>query len=104
MDPHPMTVTSGLTFHTHDAWSETNCEIAGELSDGREVRVATHNSHQVAPRDRIAALRVWLEGGVLSRPGHGAPPVLVVPLDHVSERCLAEAVRRWALRDLAQSA
>lgn len=104
MDPHPLTVTSTISFATHEPWAGTDTTLTGVLSDGREVQVVTHNDHGVSPRERVLAHRAWLEGTLLVTPGHAAPPRLVVPLDALTETCLAEAVRRWLLRDLRLSA
>ncbi|GEP40275.1 hypothetical protein NPS01_39380 [Nocardioides psychrotolerans] len=104
MDPHPLTVTTTISFRTHDTWTAIDTTLTGELSDGREVQVVTHNDHTVAPGERVAAHRAWLEGTLLVTPGRAAPPRLVVPLDELTERSLAEAVRRWLLRDVRLTA
>jgi len=104
MDPHPLAVTSTVTFSTHESWSASDTTLSGLLSDGREIQVITHNDHTVSPRERVLAHRAWLEGSLLVTPGRAAPPRLVLPLDHLTEACLAEVVRRWLLLDLRLSA
>lgn len=104
MDPHHLTVTGTVSFRTHDTWTSTDTTLTGVLSDGREVQVVTHNDHTVGPGERVTAHRAWLEGTLLVTPGRAAPPRLVVPLDELTERALAEAVRRWLLRDVRLTA
>lgn len=104
MDPHPLIVTSTISFSTHEPWRANDTTLGGVLSDGREVQVVTHNDHSVAPRERVLAHRAWLEGSLLVTPGHAAPPRMVVPLDDLTEACLAEAVRRWLLHGVRLSA
>ncbi|WP_295661160.1 hypothetical protein [uncultured Nocardioides sp.] len=70
--------------------------VDGQLSDGRPVEVSTVDD---APRHdsetRTRATHEWLHGTVLVLIEGDAPPRVVVPVHHISDAVVGEALRRW---------
>jgi hypothetical protein len=72
--------------------------VGGRLSDGRPVQVSTVDDapcHDADTRNR--ATHAWLHGTVLVVRAAGAPPRVVVPVHHISDAVVGEALRRWLI-------
>ncbi|GAB2861405.1 hypothetical protein [Nocardioides pacificus] len=90
-------VAYDLSWIPGHAWGSTTTHIDAQLSDGRQLAVATYGDHDLAGLDiRVGATHEWLHYGVLVLDDDGIP-TLVVPVDRLNEGVIAEAVRRWLL-------
>lgn len=89
-------VKNGLSFHPHHAWTTGSVELDGHLSDGRPVDLSTveDTAHGVTGELRSLATDAWLHGTVLVIDDAAAPRV-VVPIPHMSDAVVGEALRRW---------
>lgn len=96
-------LTSDLYWHHRSPKAPEDLQDGAVLSDGRElVVVSHHDTHLVGTEVRVRAQHAWLHAKVviLDRPG-ALVPCAVVPVDHLSDAVITEAVRRWLRREVA---
>jgi hypothetical protein len=96
-DPALASSRSHGTWRAHQTWHESSTSVDGQFEDGTEVKIATwHDEDHKSLRTQ--AWNEWLHGRVLvvNDPADDAPPVIVVPLDRLTEDAVQVAVSSWS--------
>jgi hypothetical protein len=93
------------TWRAHHAWHENSTSVRGQFEDGTQVDVATWHDEDHRWL-RTQARNEWLHGRVLvvNDPADDAPPVIVVPLDRLTEGAVQIAVSSWSYGHITEVA
>lgn len=94
---------SSPTLHTSShgdwspqhAWAPGATHISGTFEDGTRVELATQRDAAVRAHQQ-QAWNEWLHGRVLVVNHDNSTPVLVLPVDELSEGAIRVAVTAWA--------
>jgi hypothetical protein len=99
--PAPHTSSHGDWFPQHP-WNAGSTSIDGSFEDGTRVDLVTHRDEAYRAYQQ-QAWNEWLHGRVLvlSRDAH---PVLVVPVESVTDHAIKAAVAAWAAGDAGSAA
>jgi hypothetical protein len=93
------------TWHARHAWHENSTSVRGQFDDGTQVDIVTWHDkdHRLL---RSQARNAWLHGRVLvvADPADDAHPVIVVPLDRLTESAVQIAVSTWSYGHVTQIA
>ncbi|MCW2764733.1 MAG: hypothetical protein JWO11_692 [Nocardioides sp.] len=96
-DPALKSTHSHGAWRAHHAWHENSTSVEGQFEDGTRVDIATwqHAAHKSL---RAQAWNEWLHGRVLvvNNPTDDAPPVIIVPLDRLTDDAVKVAVSSWS--------
>jgi hypothetical protein len=93
------------SWRAHHTWHESSTSVRGQFEDGTQVDVATwRDEHHRWLRTQ--ARNAWLHGRVLvvNDPAGDAPPVIVVPLDRLTEGAVQIAVSSWSYGHITEVA
>ena len=85
------------TWHARHAWQENSTSVRGQFEDGTRVDIVTWRDEDHRSL-RTRARNEWLHGRVLvvNDPADDTPPVIVVPLDRLTESAVQFVVSSWS--------